>query len=311
MFSNTSVTTTIIDAKTPPPPPPPKAVKAVYNPPNPMEGLQGINSYISYPKLLVNDGTKIQDLTNNSLSCINKCKNNPNCKGLNIIENISQEEVTADGYNYEPSPNISCEYVSNISYSNSLVENENSTFYAKKNNLAFENNTPYLLNTGNECLSLQKNTDGSLDFKSISCNDYDNLTPVYFNTASDTIKIGQEGNACLKYIGSDLNIIPCNDYDNGQKFIYDHVLKSLRPLEDTTQCLWKGQDNQLAFMNCSNEVVSPFVSKTTTFENYYKPEKDDYIEYFKQDYTVDLRYYILYMVLLLMILYLMVVSSKK
>jgi hypothetical protein len=315
MGSNTSlIGTTIIDAGTPPPPPP-KAMKAVYNPPNSMEGLQGIDAYISYPNLLVNDGTGIQDLTNNAWICVNKCKSNPNCRGLNIIQNIPQEEVTTDGYNYEQSPNIACEYVSNISYSNSRVENENSTFYAKKNNLAFENNTPYLLNTGNECLSLQKKKDGTLDFKSTFCNDYDKLTPVYFNTASDTIKIGQEGNNCLKYYndsGMDQNNLQkCNDYDNSQKFIYDHVLKSLRPFNDTTKCLWRDANGLYVFADCILPNANNNMSKTTTFENYYKPEKDDYVEYFQQDYTVDLRYYILYMILLLMILYLMVVSSKK
>lgn len=315
MFSNTTlIGTNIIEAGTPPPPPP-KALKPVYNLPNPMEALQGIDSYITYPNLIVDDGTGIQDLTNNASTCINKCKSNPNCRGLNIIENIPQEEVTTDGYNYEQSPSIACEYVSNISYSNSRVENENSTFYAKKNNLAFENNTPYLLNTGNECLSLQKKTDGTLNFKSISCNDYDNVTPVYFNTASDTIKIGQEANNCMKYYNNsamDQNSLQkCNDYDNSQKFIYDHVLKSLRPFNDTTKCLWRDADGVYVFSDCNSPNANVNMSKTTTFENYYKPSQDDYIEYFQKDYTVDLRYYILYVILLFMILYLMIVSSKK
>lgn len=315
MGSNTSlIDTTIIEAGTPPPPPP-KAVKPVYNPPNPMEGLQGIDAYISYPNLVVNDGTGIQDLTNNAWTCVNKCKSNPNCKGLNIIQNIPQEEVTTDGYNYEQTPTTACEYVSNISYSNSLVKNENSTFYAKKNNLAFENNTPYLLNTGNECLSLQKKTDGTINFKTSSCNDFDNLTPVYFNTASDTVKIGQEGNNCLKRYDSSAmtqnSLVKCNDFDNSQKFIYDHVYKTLRPLELTDQCLWRDCNGVYVFAACDLPNAPRCMSKTTTFENYYKPEKDDYIEYFQKDYTVDLRYYVLYMILLLMILYLMVVSSKK
>jgi len=316
MGSNTSlIDTTIIEAGTPPPPPP-KAVKPVYNPPNPMEGLQGIDAYISYPNLVVNDGTGIQDLTNNAWTCVNKCKSNPNCKGLNIIQNIPQEEVTTDGYNYEQTPTTACEYVSNISYSNSLVKNENSTFYAKKNNLAFENNTPYLLNTGNECLSLQKKTDGTLDFKSISCKDYDNVTPVYFNTASDTIRVGDEGNNCLTYydslIMSNGSLQKCNDYASNQKFIYDHVFKSLRPIDNTTQCLWKDNNGDFIITDCDRPYNPKMtMSKTTTFENYYKPEKDDYIEYFQKDYSVDLRHYILYMILLLMILYLMVVSSKK
>lgn len=300
--------TSIIEAETPPPPPP-KGLKTVYTPSNPIEGLQGIDAYISYPNLVVNDGTYIQDLTNNQLTCINKCNSNPNCKGLNIIKNLPQEEVTIDGYNYEQTPTIACEYVSNIAYSNSLVENENSTFYAKKNNLAFENNTPYLLNTGNECLSLQKMKDGTLDFKSVSCNDYDNLTPVYFNTTSDTVKVGNEGNNCLRYVETDLNLTPCNDYNNDQKFIYDHVFKSLRPFNDTNKCLWRNVNGDYLFSDCN--LINSNMSKTTTFENYYKPEKDDYIEYFEKDYSVDLRYYIIYMVLLLMIFYLVILSSKK
>jgi hypothetical protein len=273
-----------------------------------------LGSYIKYPNLLVTDGIGKLELTNgveDTLNCVDKCLKDPNCSGLNLIQNIPQEEVTTDGYNYEQTPTTACELVNNISYSNSRVENENSTFYAKKYNLAFENNTPYLLNTGNECLSLTKNADKSLAFSTTSCNDYNNITPVYFNTASDTIKVGQEGNYCLNYNGpGDLNLVLCNDYNDNQKFIYDHVFKSLRPIDDTDKCIWR-QNNKLIYDDCNIANPDKNMSKTTTFENYYKPEKDDYIEYFEQDYSVDLRYYILYMILLLMILYLMILSSKK
>lgn len=307
------VTTQIIQSPTPAPPPA-KSLNAVYNPPNPLANLNGIDAYITYPELVVNDGTGLQDLTNTPMDCVNKCIKNPNCKGLNIITSTGSDEVTTDSYNYQSIPSSTCEYVSNISYSNALSENSNSTFYAKKNNLAFEGNTPYLLNTGNECLALQKNNDGTINFKTSSCNDYDNLTPVYFNTASDTIKIGEESNSCLKrYDSSALtqnSLVKCNDFDNSQKFIYDHVYKTLRPLELTDQCLWRDCNGVYVFANCDLPNAPACMSKTTTFENYYKPEKDDFVEYFQQDYTVDMTYYIIYMILLLMIFYLVIVSSQ-
>jgi hypothetical protein len=305
-------TTTLFEATTPPPPPP-KPMKVVYNPPDPLAGLNGLDSYITYNNLQLNDGTNLQDLTNNGLDCVNKCIKNPNCKGLNILQNTGQQEVTSDGYNYEQTPSVTCEYVSNIAYSNSKVENENSTFYAKKNNLAFEKNTPYLLNTGNECLSVQKNKDGSLNLKGISCNDYDNLTPVYFNTDSDTIKVGEEGNNCLKYYNASAmdnnSLQKCNDFDNSQKFIYDHVFKTLRPFNDTSKCLYRDSNGTYVISDCAINDLA--VNKTTTFENYYKPGKDDFIEYFQQDYSVNMGYYIIYMILLLMICYLVIISSKN
>lgn len=307
-----STTSRIIESGIPAPPPP-KPLVVTYKPPNPLANLKGVDAYIQYDNLVLNDGTNIQDLTNNPVDCITKCVNNPNCQGLNIIKNVNPEEITTNGYNYQTIPKATCEYISNINYSNSKTENKNAKFYAKKNNLAFENNVPYLLDIGNKCLSLQKNPDGSMAFNAVSCDDYDKLTPLYFNTASDTIKVGNEGNYCLKYstYGSP-QLVKCNDYDNSQKFIYDHVFKSLRPFNDTTKCLWKDGDNNIIFFDNDTAVENDStISKVTTFQNYYKPDKDDYIEYFEKDYTVDMTYYIIYMILLCLIFYLVIMISSK
>jgi hypothetical protein len=311
MVNNYAITSHIIQSGTPAPPPQ-KPLVVTYNPPNPLANLKGVDAYIKYDNLILNDGTNIQDLTNNPIDCITKCVNNPNCQGLNIIKNVNPEEITTNGYNYQTIPKATCEYISNINYSNSKTENINAKFYAKINNLAFENNVPYLLDIGNKCLSLQKKPDGSMAFNAVSCNDYDKLTPVYFNTASDTIKVGTDGNNCLKYSTDGTpQLVKCNDYDNSQKFIYDYVYKSLRPFNDTTKCLWKNGDENLVFFDSGVIVNDPTLSHVTTFQNYYKPDKDDNIEYFEKDYTVDMTYYIIYMILLCLIFYLVIIISSK
>jgi hypothetical protein len=205
-------------------------------------------------------------------------------------------------------PSATCEYVNNISYSNSKINNPNAKFYAKKNNLVFENNVPYLLNTGNECLSIQPH--GKFLFTSSDCNDSKKTTPVYFNTSTDTIRVGTEGDVCLKYDGlAGPQLQKCNDFDNSQKFIYDHVNKSLRPFNDTTKCMWRDKNGIRGFDDCNT--TFPDGSNVTTFENYYIPNKDDDIEYFEQDYTVNMVYYILYMILLIIIFYLVILLSSK
>lgn len=305
---NSQISTKIIENNTPSPPPL-KIAPIVNTPPNPLANLKDLNAYIQYDNLILNDGTNIEELTDTPINCVTKCINNPNCQGLNIIKNVNQEEITADGYNYQILPTATCEYVSNINYSNSKTENPNAKFYAKKNNLAFENNTPYLLDINNECLSLQKNKNGTFGFKTISCNDYTNLTPVYFNTLSDSIKIGKN---CLKYDGQNNPVLAkCNDNDNKQKFIYDHVYKSLRPLSDTTTCLSKSPSGDITFQECNQTVNKPSTTQTTIFKNYYRPDNDDYIEYFEKDYTIDMMYYFTYVGLLMIIFYLVVVISIK
>ena len=310
--TTTSTSTTKIIQSGTPAPPPPIPLVAKYNSPNPLANLNGVNAYIKYDNLVLNDGSNNQDLTNNPVDCVTKCVNDPNCQGLNIIKNVNQEEVTTNGYNYQSPPKAICEYVSNINYSNSKTENTNAKFYAKKNNLAFENNVPYLLDIGNECLSLQKNSNGSIVFNAVSCNDYDKLTPVYFDTSSDTIKVGTDDTVCLKYTDDGApQLVKCNYFDDSQKFIYDHVYKTLRPLNNTDKCLWKDPTKNLVFYDCSNVYTDPSISKTTTFQNYYKPTKDDDIEYFKKDYTIDMTYYIIYMIFLCIIFYLVIVMSSK
>jgi hypothetical protein len=268
-------------------------------------------AYIQYDNLVLNDGSNNQELTNTPVKCIIKCLNNPNCQGLNIIKNVNQEKII-NGNNYQTLPAATCEYVNNICYSNSKTENTNAKFYAKKNNLAFENNVPYLLDIGNECLSIQQNKNDIIEFKAISCNDYNKLTPVYIDNVNDTIKVSNEDNTCLQFNGDGVpHLSKCNDYDNSQKFIYDHVYKSLRPLNDTTKCLLKNSNNELFFADCNLKAENPTITKTTTFQNYYRPDSDDNIEYFEHDYSVDMRYYIIYMIFLLVIIYLVIVISSK
>lgn len=276
---------------------------------NPIKNLSGSNIYLTYNETLVNDGSQEQELTNNKMNCINKCIGNPNCQGVNIITDTGTSEDVSDGYKYSVLPNITCEYVDNISYSNAVSKNPNSTFYAKKNNLQFENNVPYLLNTGNECLSVQKVNNENINFKGVSCNDYNNLTPIQFNTNSDMLKIDSENNLCLSYNGTNgkLNFANCNDYNTNLKFVYDHVLKTIRPFNNTNICIQRDSNNNFVYGECDSKLdVS-----TTTFENYYKPDKNDDVEYFEQDYTVDLVYYTIYLILLCIIVYLVIMISKK
>ena len=111
------VTTKIIESSTPAPPPP-KPLNVKYTPPNPIASLQGLDAYIQYDNLVLNDGTNNVELTNDPINCFTTCNNNPNCQGVNLIENVNQEEITTDGYNNQTTPGVNCEYVSNINYSN-------------------------------------------------------------------------------------------------------------------------------------------------------------------------------------------------
>ena len=372
--------------------------------------------YIQYDNLVLNDGSNEQILVNAPSECINACLNNPNCQGLNIISNVGANQVTTDGYNYQNIPPITCEYVSNICYSNAKSENPNSKFFAKKNNLLFENNTPYLLKNNGVCLSVTVDSQNNqnLILGSSDCNDSDNVTPVFFNNNNNSISVDAEGNNCLNYNNGALGLSKCNTYDSTQNFIYDHVYNTLRPSSDTTlcvnatkvgtggnsdyifsmdrceksngpvctfdysrysnyypdlqnafgyadnwlsdielkqhyltyginekrtpcgdikpTCVWNASDYLIQNPDVAkagvdplnhyltygiNEGRSPCPSidytpgTNTTFENYYKPNpKEDYIEYFDNDYSVDMRYYIIYVILLCMIIYLVIVSSS-
>lgn len=267
--------------------------------------------YIKYDSLLLNDGSGKKDLTNDPSTCIKSCLNNPNCRGVNIVNNVGQNEVSTDGYNYQNVPKVTCEYVDNVCYSNAKENNSNSTFYAKKHNLHFENNVPYLLKNNGRCLSVTNSQSGPV-LNASDCNDSSKVTPVFFDTVVDTIKVGTDGDVCLKYGNDQIQLQKCNTFDESQKFIYDHVYNTLRPNSDTTKCLVtsKGEDGyKFGIGQCDWQ---PPPESNTTFENYYKPDPtEDYIEYFENDYSVDMRYYIIYMILLCMIAYLVIVSSSK
>lgn len=271
-------------------------------------------SYIQYDNLLLNDGTNNKQLTNVPSECVTACVNDPNCRGLNLILNTGQNQVATDGYNYQDVPKVTCEFVSNISYSNSKTSNPNSKFFAKNNNLNFENNVPYLLKNSRNCLSVQQDSGGNNKLIGSDCNDSSKVTPVLFNTQQDMIKVGTEGDSCLIYTNDGLDLLKCNNWDQNQKFIYDHVYNTLRPASDTTQCITTTKttqpDGSPLYTYGMGACGNPSDSNNIIFENYYKPnQKDDYIEYFEKDYSVDMTYYIIYMVLLCMIAYLVIMSS--
>ena len=272
------------------------------------------SDYIQYDNLVLNDGSNKQELTNVPLDCVTSCINNPNCRGLNIIMNTGENEVSVDGYNYQDTPKVTCEYVSNICYSNTQTTNPNSKFFAKKNNLHFENNTPYLLKNNGVCLTGATSRGSYVGW---DCNEASIVEPVVFDTANDMISLQNDPNRCLATTNNNEFIFDnCNVWDSKQKFIYDHVYNTLRPLNDTTQCVTttnipQGDGSPLYHFGmapCGN----PTPENNTTFENYYKPDpKEDNIEYFENDYSVDMGYYIVYMILLCMIAYLVIVSSSK
>lgn len=268
------------------------------------------SNYIKYDNLVLNDGTNLQDTVNNENDCFNKCSDNPNCQGVNIIKN-NQNKVSEDGYNYQNVLPLKCEYINNICYSNTKNKNTNSTFYAKKNNLHLENNTPYILKNNNICLSLNNNNNmigGS------SCDNIKNITPVLFDTSHDTIKIDIKGDTCLNFDNNNLNLLKCNTFSPNQKFIYDNVYNTLRPYNDTTQCVNAKEiiNNGITNYKFSTDPCKELISKNDTkFENYHSYISDDSIEYFQnKDYSTDMTYYIIYITLLCMIAFLVIISSK-
>lgn len=268
-------------------------------------------SFIKYDNLLLTDGSNKQQLVNTPSECINTCVNDPNCKGLNVILNNGQNEVTTDGYNYQNVPPVTCEYVTNICYSNAKSVNSNSKFFAKKHDLQFDTTTPYLIKTNGVCLYIDNNN----NLLSGNCNNSNSVSPVYFDNANDMIKVDSNGNNCLSYTAdTGLIITRCNVYDSNQKFIYENVYNTLRPYNDTTQCITTSTKINSDGSSTYIFVVSPFVNpgpeNNMTFEAYYKPNPtEDYIEYFENDYSVDMGYYIIYMILLCMIAYLVIISS--
>jgi len=273
--------------------------------------------YIQYDNLVLNDGSNNQELTNVPAECVTSCINNPDCRGLNIILNTNENEVSTDGYNYQNVPKVTCEYVSNICYSNTKSENPNSKFFAKKHNLEFENNTPYLLKNNGVCLSVKSDNKGNPTFIGVDCNDSSKVSPVSFDTTADTIQVSTDSGLCLSYTSdAGLKLLKCNIWDQNQKFIYDHVYNTLRPISDTTKCIVTKKttqnDGSPLYTFSIEAFANPSPSNNTTFENYYKPDPlEDYIEYFDNDYSVDMGYYIIYMIFLLMIAYQVIMSSIK
>lgn len=264
------------------------------------------SNYIKYDNLVLNDGTNAQETVNNENDCINKCSNNPNCQGVNIRKN-NQNQISEDGYNYQNVLPVKCEYINNICYSNTKNKNNDSNFYAKKNNLHLENNTPYLLKNNNICLSVSNNNivGGS------SCNNIKNPTPVLFDTTHNTIKIGTKGDTCLNFDNNNLNLLKCNTFSPNQKFIYENVYNTLRPYNDTTQCVNAKKLNNGTYKFSTDPCGQLTTKNETKFENYHNYISDDSIEHFKnKDYSTDMTYYIIYITLLCMIAFLVIVSSK-
>ena len=277
-----------------------------------MPPLNAYSDYIKYDNLLLTDGSNKQETTNRPLNCAQECVNDPNCRGVNIIMNTENKD--ADGYDYEDTKKVTCEYVNNICYSNTQTTNPNSTFLAKKYNLHFENNTPYLLKNNGVCLT---NATSRGSYVGWDCNGA-MAQPLLFGKDNDMISLKNDPNRCLATDNdnSSLTFANCNEWNSSQKFIYDHVYHALRPLSDTTKCVTTTnipQDDgsplyHFGIAPCDN----PTPENNTIFENYYITDpKEDNIEYFENDYSVDMGYYITYMILLCMIAYLVIVSSSK
>jgi len=268
-----------------------------------------LSNYVKYNNLLLNDGTNKKETVNLKTDCINKCSNNPNCQGVNIITNNVQNQVNTDGYNYQNVPQITCQYVSNICYSNTKNENANSTLYAKKNNSHLENNVPYLLKNNNVCLSTKNNNLGATN-----CNDINNVTPVLVNTDSNIIKVGMKGDICLNYDNNgNLNLDKCNTFNPNHKFIYENVYNTLRPYNDSSQCV-----NTTKITNNGNTnykyITVPCTQSSSqnnvTFENYHNTIADNIEHFQNKDYSTDMMYYVIYITLLCMIAFLVIISSK-
>lgn len=270
-----------------------------------------LSNYIKYDGLFLNDGNNKKEIVNSEQICINNCFHNPNCQGVNIDTNNNKPEVSADGYTYKIIPPVTCEYVSNICYSNTQTNDNNSSFYGKKNNQHLENNIPYLLKNNNICLSLKNNNsviEGS------ACNDFINLSPIFFDVNTNIIKIGTEGDVCLNYNNSNkkLHLTKCNTFNPGQKFVYDNIYKTLRPYNDSTHCVnVTNSNNNTNYHYSVMPCTKPTSENNIIFDNYYIKTSEDGIEYFQNnDYSIDMTYYVIYISLLCIIAFLVIISSK-
>jgi hypothetical protein len=259
--------------------------------------MNNINNYIKHNNIIINDGSNNQETVKNNNICLINCSNDPNCQGVNIIQDNDKNTIN-DGYNYKSKPIIKCEYVNNISYSNSIEKNNNSNFYAKKNNIIYENNTPYLLKINNQCITLNNPS----KIITTSC---DNLTPVFLK--NDSIK--DNNNNCLTVNNNILENNKCNSYNNKQKFAFDNIYKTIRPINDLDMCITKNSNNdEFIISNCDIK------NNILTFENFYKsftPNTNDFIEHFEHNKSFNLNYYIIYLLLLLIIYYLIIIISSK
>ena len=254
--------------------------------------------FIEHNNIKIDDGSNKQDLTSQPLKCVRKCIDDPNCKGLNISKNF-------------PDSLYKCSYVENISDSNSKVIDEDSKFFSKieswnSNGLG---GGEYLAVTNNKCINLNENS-GEIKWIDNSDN-LNNCGKILLNN-DNTLQFTQpNNNLCLQIpseptINSKLFVFPCNTWNPQQKFTWDSISSTLRPLSNTSLCVKNG-DN-LVLGTCESNSNDQIIFKHF-YDGYNLDELENYtnIEYFT-DFTQHAP--IIYITLLIIIYILVIILSK-
>lgn len=247
------------------------------------------NSYIKYDYLYLDDGTVNQEITSEPKSCLVKCQNNPDCKGLDIISSKSN-------------PNVKCKYINNICYSNFKKLDSKSNFYKKSNDVELENLIPYNATIAGKNLYVKDN-----DILTVSDTE---STPWVYDTDNLNLKVSNK-DLCMVIKDDKVDVTKCNTYSPEQKIVYENIYSTLRPKSKLYNCISLNNSNdKLVILPCGkslkNEIIfDTYYNNMDNQENFSADVGND------KDYTLNLTYYTIYMIMLIMILFLVLVITKN
>lgn len=253
------------------------------------ESKNNTKQLIKYDYLYLDDGSNNEEITNNKNDCFIKCIDDPNCQGLNIISS-------------KLNPNVKCKYLNNICYSNFKKLDSKSIFYKKAFESELENLIPYNIKIAGKNLN-------EINDK-INISDIE-LTPWVFDKDNSNVKV-ENKDLCLEVNNSSVSLEKCNTYNPKQKLVYENIYNTIRPVNNLFQCIGLNNSND----NLIVESCGKSLKNEIFFNTYYNNTNNMDIESkenfsTEEDYTLNLTYYTIYMIMLVMILFLVLVISKN
>jgi len=204
------------------------------------------SNYIPYKNILIYDGSSN---INDGLSptdrdkCLKKCNSDINCKGVGLL--------TYDSTNLNDQPykiqKLKCNFVNNIDNTNYKDINNQGIFYSKSDfhALNLHANTQYQFTISNRDVNiilkqingfyqLYGDKDLALDPNSNNKNTF-YYDPINYNIILDNNGIAT--NYCLESTSFGIILSEINTFNNNQKFVYESIMSTIRPLTNLSQCL--------------------------------------------------------------------------